>query len=845
MEHFLFRAKFVEAASRYMAGRALVAIVVGLITVAGLGGGAEIAAAERDALVAKRIATPPKIDGKLDDEVWETHAFASGFVQREPNFGDAARSPTRVAIAFDEASLYIAADLQAPEGGIRTNVTRRDQFGATDWFAVSLDGFANGASAYSFAVTAAGVQVDWYHPDDSDEDRDYSYDPVWTAKTHTEGKRWTAEIRIPLSQVRFRSASEWKMNFVRFVPKTEETLVWTLIPKDESLWQSQFDNVGGLKPENRFRMELVPFVSVAQTVSDSAADSFKADPVFRGGADLKLGIGAGLTLDATVLPDFGQLEADPTVLNLSQFEVFFEERRPFFIEGAELLAGTGKNYYYSRRIGAPPAVCDDGSFAGCPNESTILGATKLTGRLSETTSIGAQVAVSDKETALDSTGESVDVAPLSTFALGRLQRGYGSYGSHVGLSTTGVFRDQGANDLSAQILATRAFGGGLDWRHRFGDGDYELRGDIGGTRLEGEEAAIDGIMRGPVHLFQRPDQDHVSTEAGKTSLSGFAGSVALSKRSGTWQYALGADVESPGFDPNDAGQLQSADNVILYGGIIYNDVDEGRLVRQSRTVVAPALAYNFGGVMDPGAHTVASTLTLRNFWQLRLAGNLFTPGRRDTATRGGMLMGVGWGGDLSASLESSESGRHGWSLSFTGTEQDVGDSGLRAAASGRLQLADRLSFVLTGEYQRSTDNRQFVENRSPQETLFGTIERQELSARLSFQFAITPTLSMDATTQPFAATGRFTGFGLLNESGSRSLEPTTVADNLDFGLLSLRSNVVLRWEYQPGSTALLVWSQNHSGGSGTGDGLRSFLEDRPALLGNNILLFKMSYWFSP
>ncbi|MEE9471550.1 MAG: DUF5916 domain-containing protein, partial [Gemmatimonadota bacterium] len=348
------------------------------------------------------------IDGRLDDAAWRDAHFIADFQQKEPEQGAAPTERTEIAFVYDGGALYIGARMfhQDPSN-IAEVMTRRDEMGNVETLSVSLDTYLDRRTAYSFAITAAGVRIDWYNASDTEHRRDFTFNPIWEARVQRDSLGWTAEMKIPFSQLRFNDTEKWGINVNRWIPTKNEDIYWVYVPREETGWASRFGDLTGMQGvESSSRKEFMPYVATDSRVTSrelvNADDPFGGRTQFNGrlGADFKMGLGSNLTLDATVNPDFGQVEADPAVVNLSDFEVTFDERRPFFVEGALLLSGNGRmgpQYYYSRRIGASPHGFPAADFVDRPDATTILGATKITGRLANGLSIGALGALTSAE----------------------------------------------------------------------------------------------------------------------------------------------------------------------------------------------------------------------------------------------------------------------------------------------------------------------------------------------------------------------------------------------------------------------------------------------------------------
>lgn len=538
------------------------------------------------------------LDGRLDDEVWQEAFFVSDFLQKEPHEGAPPREKTEVGFLYDDDALYVGARMHSnnPEA-IRALVTRRDKEGSSDQLIVSLDAYRDRRTAYSFGVTAAGVRIDYYHPRDDADERDYTFDAVWEAKTALDSGGWTTEMRIPFSQLRFnkRETQVWGVNLNRRIPSRNEDLFGVLIPKDDTGWASRFGElvgIEGIKPSRR--LELLPYTAGNATfTSDTDPNNpfdEKRDFVGRAGADFKMGLGPNATLFGTVNPDFGQVEADPAEVNLSQFETLFADRRPFFTEGFQFLGGTRlqggtrSTLFYTRRIGLPPRGHAEGDYIETPNSTTILGATKVTGRLASGLSIGALSALTARESAktFDTATVSFDkteVEPLTSFNVFRLQQEFGPSTSTVGLMLTAVRRDVSADDSLAQRLSRQAYAGGGNWNLRFEGGKYELSGELGFSFIEGERGAIERVQRSSTHYFQRPDATHITLDPERTSLFGYLGLVQLRKKSGRhWLWEVRASTESPAFAPNDLALQFTSDDIDVRGNLRYRETKPTKLL---------------------------------------------------------------------------------------------------------------------------------------------------------------------------------------------------------------------------------------------------------------------------
>ncbi|HEX8362226.1 MAG TPA: DUF5916 domain-containing protein [Longimicrobium sp.] len=550
----------------------------------------------------------PVLDGRLDDAVWAAAPALSDFVQKQPREGAEPTDRTEVRFVYDEDALYVGARMYKKDpASIQAPVSRRDDVNQAEHLWISLDTYLDRRTAYSFGVTAAGTRMDFYHPTDDETDVDMSFDPVWTAHAARDSLGWTAEMRIPFSQLRFASASAqtWGLNIDRWDPATKEDVFWIPIPSQERAWASRFGDltgIEGVRPSRR--VELMPYVAAGGTfhAAPGAGNPFDDGSTIdaRVGGDVKMGLGPSLTLEATVNPDFGQVEADPAEVNLSAFETFFSERRPFFIEGSQLLEGRGPTYFYSRRIGAAPSGDAEGDYVDFPGTSTILGAGKLTGRLRNGTSIGALAAVTGAEhartfTTDDGRIERIPVAPVTAFGVLRAQRQFGAAQSTAGVSFTGTGRNLDDEGPLAELLHEQAVAGGADWNLRFRGGEYSVNGYVGFSHVAGDTAALFNTQLSSARYFNRPDADYLTLDPRRTGLAGWAGRLGVARNSGRhWLWDGYLSAVSPGFEINDAGAQGTADDVFGYARVRYRETRPGPLLRGYSISFSTENLWNFG-----------------------------------------------------------------------------------------------------------------------------------------------------------------------------------------------------------------------------------------------------------
>jgi hypothetical protein len=889
-----------RVASRWLSGFACLVLSASAHTVAVA---ADSTAAPSNATIpraaeaARLNGTSPRLDGLLDDAEWQGAPVVSDFTQKDPEEGAIARNRTEIAFLYDETALYIGARMYCEEPKrILSTLSRRDDSGNSERIIVSLDTYHDRRTAYTFAVTASGVRIDYYHPGDHETDRDYSFDPVWEAKTARNDEGWTAEMRIPFSQLRFSAADQqvWGVNINRWSPTRNEDSYWVMVPKSESGWSSRMAELRGIEgvaPSRR--LELSPYVAsdASFTSQVDPDDPFTDERELDGrvGGDVKMGLGPNLTLEGTVNPDFGQVEADPAEVNLSAFETFFPERRPFFTEGAQLLRGNGPAYYYSRRIGAEPDGSASGDFVERPSTSTILGAAKITGRLSSGTSLGFLSAVTGREMAhtftdidgpdggADGVFGETEVGPVTGFGVLRAQQEIGADASTVGISLSALRRDVSPGEALAAEMTRSSVSGGADWRLRFRGGEYVVGGSAGGSFVEGDSVAIRGVQESSARYYQRPDADYIDFDTGRRSLAGYQSGVWVERQRGTnWLWGSGFSAESPGFELNDTGQLSTADDMDGWARLTYRETKPTQIFRDYRIDVSPLAGWNYGGVRTYSGVDVETNWTFKNFLNTFAGVEVFTEAQSDNFTRGGPLMKDpatrNWGFGLYSNFASNTR----WELVENFSEDDFHGFGNTLTGSLSMKPNGRMQLSIRPVYSRSRNPFQYFDTviggGRPEiygnRYIFADISRSSLSSQFRVNYAFNPDLTLEVYAEPFAASGRYSRHGELSAPGSGKIlrygvdggtttgvtedgVPFAVAEGdtilldaqSDFNVLSYRSNVVMRWEWRRGSTFFLVWQQNRSENEPIGSAV-GFDEmwDAFSAEGENFLALKISYW---
>ena len=862
---------------------------------------AQSAPASNREVCAKRTATAILIDGRLTEAVWQGPG-AGDFLQRNPLDGKPASERTEVWVAFDEQALYVAARLFDSEPGkIVGLLGRRDDELDSDWFSFAVDPYFDRRSGYSFNVNPAGSIIDrtLYN----DEWSDSTWDGIWESAARIDEQGWTVEMRIPYNQLRFPARSEyiWGVNFKRTIQRKNEQDYFSWVPKEENGFVSRFACLTGIRdirPGRHF--EAMPYTVGKMTFSpiEEGNPFHTGNDLFASvGLDLKYGLKSNLTLDLSLSPDFGQVEVDPAEVNLSAFETYYSEKRPFFIEGANTFNfgyGGAKNnfgfnwgnpeFFYSRRIGQPPQgnVNSEG-YVRYPEMTTILGAVKLSGKMAGDWNIGFLNAVTAREYAtVDNAGSrsSQEVEPFSDYGVLRVQKDFNQGRQGLGFIASGVFRD--LNDTGLQeVLGRQALALGADgWLQLGKDRGWALTGWLGATRVAGSSDYILNLQHSPLHYFQRPDADHLSLDPDATSLSGWAGRVALNKQKGNVIFNAALGAVSPGFEANDLGFQRRGDyvNAHLISG--YEWLHPGKIFRSATVMAAMARGWDFGGNSLMDNYFLFLYGDFLNYWGGGLQAGIINASYDKEATRGGPLLRQPPGYWIDFHGYSDSRRPLVFSLNGELSSRDDGSKiDFEIGTELRWKPGSNVSLAIHPEVEFLDTSRQWVANiDDPHMTatfgrryLFASLEEKVLSAEIRLNWIFTPKISLQVFLQPLIAVGHYSDFKELARPASNSFNhygrdggtirqdeagytvdpdglgpagPFTFNDP-DFNFKSLRGTVIFRWEYRPGSTFYFVWTQNRRDFANPGDlDFGRDLGDLVSAKGDNIFMLKVTYRFN-
>ncbi len=811
-------------------------------------------------------ATAVRLDGDLNDAVWHTAPPVTAFVQRDPSEGAPATHRTEARVAYNETGLFVAVRAyDSQPDRIVGFLTRRDEESSSDWIRILIDSYHDRRTAYEFAVNPMGVKQDAYWFNDNTVDR--SWDAVWDVVVSRDAEGWRAEFHIPFSQLRFAARHEGRVGFavVRQVARINETSTWPLLPKSASGYVSSFGQLTGLKAGRATkRLEVVPY-SVAQvaTVPPEEGNPLQntTDPGASVGVDLKYALTPALTFTASVNPDFGQVEADPAVVNLGAFETFFAERRPFFVEGSgtynfnmDCNDGQCTGLFYSRRIGreprGEPEVPDDG-YSVQPVQSTILGAGKLTGRVGKF-SVGALTALTQEETARLSIGGTISnevVEPATAYSVARARREFADQSS-VGFMFTSTNRRL-VN--AVDFLPRHAFTVGLDYDWRVGR-RFGVSGYMAGSSLRGSTEAITELQESNVHSFQRPDAAHVDLDPAATELHGLAGALSVAKIAGERiRFSSFYGFKSPGFDMNDLGFQRRADEITQSNWLQWRFDRPGKYVRSFRINFNQWSGHNFDGERLWVGGNVNVHWVFQNFWAMGSGFNVNGRGFDDRATRGGpgAITTAPIGQWMYVNSNDRKRVSFYWNSFWN---NDFNRSRFVEIIPGiTLRPVPALMLSLGARWSNNKDDAQWIENLEEDTDrpryVFGRLKQTTAAATLRLNYTIAPNLSVQLYGEPFVSAGHYENYKeLVNGRAPRHVDrfaPFAYNDNADFNVLSFRTTNVLRWEFKPGSTLFVVWQQGRQEEGERGDFRfgRDFRQTF-ATPASNTVLVKLAYWLN-
>lgn len=837
------------------------------------------------------------IDGALDDEAWDQVEWGGDFIQRQPYENTAPTEQTAFKILYDEKNLYIAYRCyDAEPDKIVKRMSRRDGFSG-DWVEVNIDSYFDQRSAFSFTISAAGVKGDEFISNNGNN-WDSSWNPIWYAKSRVDEQGWTAEIRIPFSQLRFGNKEEhtWGLQFTRRDFRREERSVWQFISRNAGVWVSDFGTLTGLKGiKSQKQVEIQPYVvAQVETFEKEEGNPFATgfDKGYSVGLDGKIGITSDMILDFTINPDFGQVEADPSVVNLNGFRVFFSERRPFFIESRNIFnyrltsSAAGGSYdsdilFYSRRIGGAPhgyPDTEDGEYVNRPSSTSILGAAKFSGKTKKGLSIGILEGITAQETAeIDRGGErrAEVVEPFTSYFVGRLQQDFNGGNTIVGGIFTATNRK--LDNTGLDFLHKSAYTAGFDFTHRWKNQSWVFTANGVLSNVNGSTEAITSTQESFEHAFHRPDAKHLSVDTSLTSLTGHGATLKIGKFGGNWKFETGMTWRSPELELNDLGFMVNADEInhFFWGGYRYNEPFS--IFQNFRANYNHWLKWDFSGKNLYQAVNVNLHTQFKNFWGIGSGINYEFLDIDNNALFGGPALRKPNGlanwvyayTDSRKKINLNANMFHAWGAGNTVRVQDY-SLWVRFQPTNALNISVGPSY---NRFRRPIQNVTDVSYNGETRYIAGRVNQKTLSATIRLNYSITPNLSIQYYGQPFISQVRYSEFKYITNSLSEEFDDrfnqyldTQVTyddekavylidetkngaadyefDDPDFSFIQLRSNLVMRWEYIPGSELFLVWSQSNTA---TGNPYEPIFRDIGQNLfdnqGNNIFLVKYTYRF--
>ncbi len=838
-----------------------------------------------------KIQSVPKIDGRLDDDCWLNEGeWSQYYIQQMPEEGVPPTQETRFKILYDDKYIYAAIRAyETDPDRIDFRPARRDNFDG-DIVGICFDSYNDQRTGFEFDLTASGGKIDLIL---TNPGWDESWNAVWEGKTAVEDSAWTAEMKIPLSQLRYSNNPEqvWGLHAWRWISRNQEEDQWQLIPRDAPARMSALGTLTGIETSGRSRrIELMPYALGGIQRSEAVEGNPFAtgtDPKFNAGLDAKIGITSDFTMDLTVNPDFGQVEADPSELNLTVFETFFDEKRPFFLEGKNIFEyefGDENQLFYSRRIGSYPShtpFTGAGEYSRMPDNSRIISAVKLTGKSQNGLSIGLMHSLTAKESAeiRNDADESrlETVEPLTNYLVTRIQKDFNDANTIIGGMLTATNRN--IEDDHLLFMTDEAYSGGLDLLHQWKDKTYFISLKSLFSYVSGDPGSILMLQYESARYMQRPDFKHLGIDSSLTALTGSGAEFKIGKAgNGRWYYDLSAGYESPGLELNDIGYLRYADAVHQTAHLAYLVNEPFSIFRTFSASVRQTNNWNTGGYYLSSQAEAEIEARFSNKWDVGLELEREFEGLSTRTLRGGpaLLSPGSWSPTLSLQTDFSRKLAFHYFMRYEIPDDQL--SRLSYYVPGfSVRFGNNIQFSGFMTYFFEKNDLQYVQtNWIDQEPryIMGFLDRKTLGLTIRAVVGITPDLSIQYYGSPYLSSGKYKDLKRITDpraadysdryhvfSGSEILynetENTYYIDenndafadytiyNPDFNFREFRSNLVARWEYKPGSIIYLVWQHSRSGYDNIIDpGLTGGFSDLLQIYPTNVLLLKINYWFS-
>jgi len=838
-----------------------------------------------------------KTDGILDEAAWQNASWENNFIQSRPYEGRAPRFQTEFAILYDHKNMYVAfkAYDNQPDS-ISLRMTRRDQ-PEGDVVSITFDTYHDKRTGFSFSVSAAGVRSDMIFSDDG-AIQDPTWDPIWWVKTSVNEEGWVAEMCIPLTQLRFNVEGEqlWGMQAGRYIFRFDESSQWQPIRREQAGYISNFGTLGGLENlDPKKTLNLTPYtVARLEMFEKEPGNPFRSSGRIKGmeaGLDAKIGLTSYLTMDLTINPDFGQVEADPSRVNLSAFETFFEEKRPFFVEGKNIMKyqlqfgdseWTTEGLFYSRRIGRQPqipAATGHSDYAEVPEFTKILGAAKVTGKSGNGWSVGILESVTRKEHAQISNyngRKQLAMEPLTNYFVSRIQKDFNKGNTYMGGIITAVNRN--LDEPQLESLHKSAYSAGFDWVHKWHEKAWNSEGGIYMSHVSGSREAISRTQLSWVHNFARPDAGYLEYDPERTSLTGYGGKFSISKIGGKWKFGSQFSIKSPGLELNDVGFAQQIDQIQQVVWTYYEIYNPFSVFRSLSFNLSEFAMWDFGGNKNMMGYNLVGNSQFINYWRMSVTFGILGEQQSNSSLRGGpALRGPGSRNiDLSVLTNPQKKMTFRLSSYFSGSRERDYSLNRNVSLNIGYRPVNTLRFDVTPGIYLSDSQLQYVSQHphsAGRRYIFARIDQNTVNMSFRVSYSINPDLTVQYWGQPFIASGAYSNFKHITNSKA---EQTTdryhvysteqisfnedwnmyaVDENLDghadysfgkpdFNVKTFLSNLVMRWEYLPGSAVYLVWSQNRDAYQNEGNfDIGNNLDALFSTSGTNIFLMKFSYRF--
>lgn len=837
----------------------------------------------------KKLKKVPVIDGDITDDAWDVVEWSSDFTEKDPDEGTPPTYQTKFKIMYDKKFLYVAIRAyDAEPDKIESRLSRRDGF-AGDRVNIIIDSYHDKRTAFVFTTTAAGVKGEELTSQNG-QNWDDSWNPVWYTDAKVDDEGWTAEMKIPFTQLRFGKAKEqiWGLNVNRTLFRKQERSLWQRIPNNQAGFISEAGELHGLidlNPQKQF--EVQPFtVTQYDKYPAETGNPFQdgSDFTANAGLDAKIGITNDLTLDLTVNPDFGQVEADPGAIALDGFQIFFREQRPFFVENSNIFdfrIGNGRdNLFYSRRIGRNPhnsPSLNPGEYANVPQNTTILSAAKFSGKTRNGLSVGVLESLTANEyaTVRQVNGEERReiVEPMSNFFVARVQQDFNERNSFIGGIFTATNRFLHGN---FNALHKAAYSSGIDYQHNWKNREYYIEGNMIFSHVMGSKEAIEKTQRSITRLFQRPGASHVEVDPNRTSLTGTGGRFEFGRAGGQkLRYNTGVIWRSPELELNDVGFLRNTDQVLQFVNVDYLWLVPNETFRNMSVNFEESSEYDFDGNLNRLRFELASNVNWINNERTRVGIGANFSRFNNFFLRGGPRWRSANSRYVFVSFNSDNGKKFSYNSRYTNAHSDEDVFARNRFNIGfNYQPFDAFNVSLNMELEKTKDRSQYVRTRtfgSDNRYVLGTMKNDELSTTLRFTYSINPNMSIQFYGQPFISRGRFSDFKYVNVAAAQRFSdrvnfyvPNQISlqngdylidedidgnvdysfENPDFNFVQLQTNLVARWEYIPGSELFLVWARGSVGNTNADDGLFDSITDQvfnaPA---NDTFLIKLTYRF--